>query len=100
MRLKVATQAVEYYLDTGRALSADGILWTNHLHNFQAEKESLDEMKKKNTNPDLPVISSNLKFVDCCEAYDTFCDDYVGQSGAPLSRASRSLVAVPLLLQL
>ena len=47
MRLNLAAQAVESYLDTGRALSASGMIWTNRLWNLQAEKESLDEMKKE-----------------------------------------------------
>ena len=52
MRLKVAGQAVEYYPDTGRALPASWMLRTNRFCNFQAKKESLDEMKKNNTNLD------------------------------------------------
>ena len=51
----------------------------NRLCNFQVEKESLDEMKKNNTNLNLPVISNKLKIIDCFKAYNTFCDDYVGQ---------------------
>ena len=35
--------------------------------------------------------------MDWFEAYDTFCDDYVGQSGAPFSLVSRPLVAVPVI---
>ena len=31
MRLKVAAQAVEYYIDTGRALLAAGMIWMNRL---------------------------------------------------------------------
>ena len=95
MRLKVASQAVEYYLNTGRALLSTGMIWTNRLRNFQAEKESLDEMKKNNINLDLPAISNKLKIIDWFEAYNNFCDDYVGQSGAPLSLVSRTLVAIP-----
>ena len=72
MRLKVAAQAVGYYLDTGYALSAPGMFWANYLHNVQAEKESLDEMKKNNSNLELPVISKKLKIIDWFEAYDTF----------------------------
>jgi hypothetical protein len=72
MRLKVAAQAVGYYLDTGYALSAPGMFWANYLHNVQAEKESLDEMKKDNSNLELPVISKKLKIIDWFEAYDTF----------------------------
>ena len=95
MRLKVAAQAVEYYLDTGHALSAPGMLWTSRLYRFQAEKESLDEMKKNNPNLELSVIGNKLKIIDWFETYDTFRDDYVGQSSAPLSLVSRPLVAVP-----
>ena len=51
MRLKVATQAVEYYIDTSHPLTATGMLWTSRLCNFQAEKESLDEMKKEQQQP-------------------------------------------------
>ena len=52
-------------------------------------------MKKNNTNLDLPVISNKLKIVDWFEAYNTFFDECVGQSGAPFGLVSRSLVVVP-----
>jgi hypothetical protein len=94
MRLKVAAQAIEYYLHTGRALSAVGMVLTNRFRNFQAEKESLDETKKNNTSLDLPASSNKLKITDWFEAYDIFCDDYGGQLGAPRSLVSRTLVAV------
>ena len=89
MRIKVVAQAVEYCLDTGRALSAAEFLWTDHLCNFQAEKESLNEMKKNTTNMELPVSSNNLTIIDWFDTYNTLCDDYIRQSGAPLSLVSR-----------
>ena len=58
MRLKVTSQAVEYYLDTGRVLPAAGIVWTNHLGNFHAEKESLDETKENTGSSELLLVIS------------------------------------------
>ena len=92
VRFKVAAQAVEYYLDTGRALSAAGILWTNLLCNFQAEKESLDEKKKNQSNLELPVTSNTLKIIDWFEAFDICCNTYIGQPRTPFNLVSRLLV--------
>ena len=94
MRLNVA-KVVEYYLDIGRALPASGMLWANCLCNFKAKKESLDRIKDNNSNLKLPVISNNLKIFDWFEAFDTFCNGYIGQSGTPLTLVSRPLVIVP-----
>ena len=55
------------------------------------------EMKKSNTNLELPVISNKLKIIDWFKACDIFCDDYIVQSGALLSLMSRRVVAVPAL---
>ena len=54
----------------------------------------IDQMKKDNSNLELPVISKTLSIVKFLEAYNNYLSDYIGVSGAPLSWIARPDAAV------
>ena len=93
MRLKVAAQAVLYYDRTDRPLTAQSMTWMR-LRSFKTEWESLKEQKSANDEGSLPVISNKLSIANFFEAYETFVENFVGQSGCPLTWIYRPNVAV------
>ena len=56
MRLKTASRVIDYYLKTDHPLTAVNLAW-DRLRNFKEEMEMIDQMKKDNSNLELPVIS-------------------------------------------
>ena len=96
MRLKVAAQVVLFYDRTGRPLTAGNMSWVR-LNNFKTEWNSLKEQKAANDEGSLPVVSNKLSISNFFEAYETFAENFVGQSGCPLTWIYRANVAVPAL---
>ena len=93
MRLQTAARVIDYYLKTDRPLLAANLAW-DRLRNFKEEMEMIDQMKKDNSNLELPVISKTLSIVKFLEAYNNYLSDYIGVSGAPLSWIVRTDAAV------
>ena len=93
LRMKVAALAVQYYSRTGRALTAQSIMWSR-LSNFQIEYDSIQETKDSNDKSGLPVISKQLTISKWFEAYETYVDEYIGQADCPLGWIYRESVAV------
>ena len=94
MRLKVAVNAVEYYVKTDRPLTAPDLLYDQRLKNFKTEYASLQKREEANDDSTLPVISKTLPITHWFEAFETYTGNHIGQSGCPLSWIHRETVAV------
>ena len=94
MRLKVAVNAVEYYVKTDCPLTAPGLLYDQRLKNFKTEYASLQKREEANDDSTLPVISKTLPITHWFEAFEIYTGNHIGQSGCPLSWIHRETVAV------
>ena len=93
MRLKVASRVAEYYQQTNRALSAANMTWVR-LGNFHIEWKVIQDKKRANDELSLPVISKQLAIVAFFEAYETYCQEFIGAANCPLSWIYRETVVV------
>ena len=94
LRLQVAAKVVEFYQRTARPLTAANLRWVR-MSNFKIEWTTLVDRKGKNDELTLPSISRSLPIVPFFEAYDTFCEEFIGQAGCPIKWVYRDAVAVP-----
>ena len=95
MRLKVDAKAVKYFSSIDRPLTAAMMTWDKLLNNFKLEWDSLQEMEMGNDDSSLPIISKTFPIEKWFDAHETYCTNYVGQSGCTLSWIYRDKSAVP-----
>ena len=98
-RLRVAAVAVEYYLATGRALTAQMVQWETQLKNFEVQWKSITSMSK-NDSLELPKMSKTVGIVKWIEAYESYASQKIGVRSAPLAyviRESEHVAAAPAL---
>ena len=67
-RLKVATQAVKYYLETGRPITLSMMNWTNTLRSFEMQWKALKNLKAHNDTLLVPRITKSLDVFKWLEA--------------------------------
>jgi hypothetical protein len=69
-RIQVAAVAIEYYLATGRPLSAAIIEWNTTLKNFEVQWKAL--LRAKDDDSELPKITKTVGIVKWIEAYESY----------------------------
>lgn len=92
-RIQVAAVAVEYYLATGRPLSAAIIEWNTTLKNFEVQWKAL--LRAKDDDSELPKITKTVGIVKWIEAYESYALHKIGVRNAPLSYVIREDATVP-----
>lgn len=93
-RLLAAANAVRYYEDTGRALTAANLRYDPVIRNFQEQYKALQQRKKEDP-PDVPKITKALPVLKWAEAFDDHLTRCIGKRNIPLAYVVRS-VAVPI----
>ena len=88
-RLKVAAQAVRFYISIGQPITVDNINWSPVLKNFEKQWATMDKAISE-AYPPTPPITKASPFMKWML---TFAQDHlsgcIGVRGAPLSNVSR-----------
>ena len=71
MRLEVAAIVVEYYDHTDRLLTAGEMVWNSHIKNFQAQWNSIMDLKEDESQY-LSKMENNFGIVKWLKSYDTY----------------------------
>ena len=93
-RLQVAAQAVKYYQDVDRPISAAAMQWTGALSNFETQWKALKTAKADDDAP-LPSMSKTVGIVKFLEAYENYSMHKVGVRNAPIAYVIRESEVVP-----
>ena len=94
-RLKVAAQAVRFYIAVGQPITVDNINWSPVLKNFEKQWATVDTAISKAYPPTPPITKANpfMKWMI------TFAQDHlsgcIGVIGAPLYNVIRDIALVP-----
>ena len=93
-RLVVATEVLKFYNTIGRTFTAADMQWDRILRNFGEQWKAIKEAKKE-TPPDVPVISKALPIIKWIEAFHDHCYRCIGHRFIPLEYVIREHVLVP-----
>ena len=94
-RLKVAAQAVRFYIAVGQPITVDNINWSPLLKTFEKQWATVDKAISEAYPPTPPITKANpfMKWML------TFAQDHlsgcIGVRGAPLSNVIRDIALVP-----
>jgi hypothetical protein len=93
-RLVVATELLKFYRAIGRDTTAAGMMWDRVMRNFGEQWKAIKDAKKE-TQPEVPVISKALPVIKWIEAFQDHCYRCIGQRYIPLAYVIREEAAVP-----
>ncbi|CAJ1932888.1 unnamed protein product [Cylindrotheca closterium] len=93
-RLKTAASAVQFYLATGRALTAACMRWTNTLIMYQEKREAL-KIAQEREDPKVPCVSKALPIMKWLAAFRSVIHESYGVRGFPLGYVLREDADVP-----
>ena len=95
-RLVVATEVLKFYDTIGRTFTAGDMQWDRILRNFGEQWKAIKDAKKE-SSPDVPVISKALPIIKWIEAFHDHCYRCYGHRLIPLEYVIRENVAVPVI---
>ncbi len=93
LRLKVASIAYHYYLDTGRTPTPANMNYTLVLRGFYEEYEAIDKMSEADS-PSVPQLSKNMTVIRWVESFKDHLSRVFGVRKCPLTYLIRSEVEV------
>ena len=94
LRLKIASIAYHYYIDTNRTPTPANINYTNVLRGFYTEWEAIVQQRKAD-KPTVPVLSCNQSPLRWIESFKDCLYRTYGIRNCPVSYVIRDLVMVP-----
>lgn len=93
-RLKVASELIRFYTDTGRTLSAANLMWNTVGKNFEVQWKALKTAAKKDSN-DVPKLTATSVITNWFDSFVIFLDGEMGVRKSPLSYVVRENEVVP-----
>lgn len=93
MRLRAASQLVQFYETVGRPLTAANMQWVPIIKNFSEHWKALED-RATDTDPETPKISKALPVTKWTEAFSDFLNRVVGSRTIPLAYVIRTDIAV------
>ena len=94
LRLKVASLAYHYYMDTDRVPTPQHMNYTNVLRSFYTEWEAIEQQSDE-TKPSVPVLSRSQTPVRWIESFKDCLFRTFGVRNCPIAYVVRPSVAVP-----
>jgi hypothetical protein len=93
-RLAFAAELLRFYRTIGRDVVAPAMRWEQVMRNFAEQWKAIKDSKKE-TQPDVPVISKTLPVIRWIDPFQDHCYRCIGQRNIPLAYVIRENVAVP-----
>ena len=93
LRLKIASIAYQYYINTGREVNSTNMHYSNILRKFHTEWEALKKLSKQD-RPDVPVLSKIQTPVKWMESFTDFLSRIYGVRNCPITYVIREEDAV------
>ena len=92
-RLIVATDLLKFYRTVGRDVTAANMRWDHVMRNFGEQWKAIKESKKE-SSPEVPIISKALPIIKWIEAFTDHCYRCIGHRFIPLAYVIREDAAV------
>jgi hypothetical protein len=96
-RLIVATDLLKYYRTVGRETTAGNMRWEHVMRNFGEQWKAI-KASKKESQPEVPVISKALPVIKWIESFTDHCYRCIGHRFIPLAYIIRENAKVPALV--
>ena len=94
LRLKIASIAYKYYIDTARTVTSVNMHYTNVLRDFYTEWEAIKQQSKED-KPTVPSLSKNMTPVKWIESFKDCLYRTNGVRNCPIAYVIRETVDVP-----